>query len=284
MADLGALVRSIRRKVGDRPDSSRITAGIDDNDTTITLPNGHVSTKFPRAGGYIEFDDGTGEEALIDDTDPGANTMELIRGWNDTTAVPHGINAVIIRPPRYSFAEVVEAIDHIIDLECWPNIWCARELSLTWQSDQEYYDPGVSDVEEISYAYQLVDGSRYRLQATFMSPDVSDAVNFPDGAIIVPGGVDTSDIYVAYRARLTVSNLSPGQEALVRLGTTAHLLMLEEATQVAPGAGQLDRRVSEGATQRAGALLWQRFVEARAQHRIDLLSEEQQGTTYIRGR
>lgn len=284
MADLTQLVRQIRRRVGDKPDQSRITIAVDDNDTTLTLPTGHVSTKFPRPGLAIEFDDGTGEEALIDSVDPGANTMEVLRGHNGTQAHPHEINCAVLAPPRYSFFDITEAVDHIIDLECWPNIWSARELSLAYQSTNDYYSPDVSDIEEVSYCYQLVSGGRYRLACAFLSPDVADAANFPRGALIIPETVDMSTIYVAYRARLTVSNLSPSQEALVRLGVVAHLLMIEEAQQVAPGAGQLDRRVSEGATQRAGLLLWQRFMDARSQERINLISEEQQGSIFVRGR
>lgn len=284
MADYVDIVRSVRRRVGDKPDQSRITIAVDADDDELTLPSGHVSVKFPKAGGYIEFDDGSGEQALIDTMDAGANTLSILRGHNGTQATSHEINCTILLPPRYDFVDYVERIDAVIDAELWPHVWIAMETTLAAQTTNEYYSPTVADIEDVSYAYQIVSGEKRRLHVEWLDPAVADDLNFPRGAVIIRETWDTSTIFVAYKALPTISNLTPALVATVKLGVTATLLMEEESQLLSPDARQLDRRVSEGSNVRAGSLLWQRFIQQRDNVRLQLLDDEQAGTIYVRGR
>lgn len=260
---------------GDQPDSTRIiTSGISDVDTVVSIPAGHVSVKFPRIGATVEFDDDSNERALVDAIDPSLDQITLVRGQDGTIAQSHAVGTRILIDPRFSREAVEDAINHIIDVEFWPAIWHPGEGTLTYQSTNEYYDPGVSDIEDVVWAYQLSSGVIVPCRVTFMSPTLADDANFPQGTIIIPWTYDTSTIYFGYRSRITVSNLSASQEHLVTLGATGHLLMLEETLHVAPSASMLERRVNDGSKLRAGATLWQRFEEAKVREQVNLISEE----------
>jgi hypothetical protein len=277
MSDIADLVRAVRRKIRDSPVRTRITdaAGIDNAVQTISLPVGQAIL-FPDPNRYFEFDDGTDERAYSEDIgDTNADQLTNVqRGVDGTTAVQHALGCPILIDPRFSFAEIADVVNRIVDLELWPQSWVPGESSLAWQAPNEYYPSPVPGVERIVYAYQLVNGVKYRIHAELLPAPLADNANFPNGAITIRDTSDTSTIFFAYRARATLGTLTTTQQHLVTLGAAGQLMISEEAEHVRPAPSYIDRRVADGAKARAGQLLWQDFQQGLQREFINLLSDE----------
>jgi hypothetical protein len=253
-------------------------------DTTISLRAGDAP-RFRDSGLPCCFDDGTDELIITSaPADSTANTLEVDRGQDGTTASEHTEDTPLLIRPRFTNAEILDRVVSIVETELYPHVWLAGESSLDYQASTEYFEPIVPDIEEIDYAYQLSGGNRYPLQVDFLSRTLADDANFPNGAItVVDALADATKIYFAYKARPTIGSLSGALENLTIMATTADMVMAEEAAHVGGDTSAVQRRVEDGSRLRAGAVLWDRFEAARAQERIRLQSEEQERRAHIRG-
>lgn len=285
MSELGQLLRRVRRRVKDFP----VRVMIQDNpltpgDTTISLRVGDAP-RFRDSGIPCCFDDGTDELIItVDPADSTANTLQVDRAQDGTTATEHEMDTPLLIRPRFTNAEILDRLTSIVESELFPHVWLAGESSIEYQAANEYYDPIVPDIEEIDYAYQLSGGFRYPLHVDFLSRTLSDDANFPNGAITILGAeADATTIYFAYKARPTIGSLSGALENLAVMATVADMVMAEEASHVGGDTSAVQRRVEDGSRLRAGAVLWDRFEAARAQERIRLQSEEQERRAQIRG-
>jgi len=273
---LTELVRDVRRSVRDFPDVTWVTDNpLAAGAALLTLPSTTDVAKFPKSGMTIEFDDPSAERAKTTAAaDVTATTVAIRRGQDGTVARSHVLDTPVLIEPRFSRQEIVNAISLIVDSELWPQVWLSGELQLTYQAGSEYYAAPVPDIMECSYAYQLSAGLIYACHVDFLQSPIADQTNFPNGAILLRRPQDAGTIYVAYRAKPSVGTLSGVCRNLVLMGATAHLLMLEEAVHVGPGASAIEKRVADGSKLRAGATLWQRFINARQQAGVSLASGE----------
>lgn len=285
MSELGQLLRRVRRRVKDQP----VRVPIQDNpltnvDTTISLRPGD-SARFRDSGIPCCFDDGSDELIITSaPADSTANTLEVDRGQDGTTPTEHELGESLLIRPRFTNAEILDRVTSIVESELFPHVWLAGEASLDYQASTEYFSPDVPDIEEIDYAYQLSGGFRYVLHVDFLSRSLADDANFPNGAITVLDSLaDATKIYYAYKARPTIGSLSGALENLVVMGTTADMVMAEEASHVGGDTSAVQRRVEDGSRLRAGAVLWDRFEAARSQERIRLQHEEQERRAHISG-
>lgn len=258
--------------VGDRPQRSRIidAGGISDSDTTISLPAGQVRAIAPSPGAMVEFDDGSDERVEIIGTDPDADTIEVLRAREGTTAAAHVENAGLLFGARFSYTRIADAIADITEGELWPWVWLAKETTLSYEADG-HYNPSVPDIEKVVSIWQTVAGERYDLQHQYRTPEVAENTN---GLIYLPEHVDTSTIYVAYRARITLANAPERILRLITIGAVAELMEQEETTLVAPDPGKVMGGVQEGARVRSGRLLWERFTTRRAIEKVTLEQAE----------
>ncbi len=288
---LAELVRKVRTTLGEFPDRSFVatatgtaTPGAAD---TITIAPGDAA-KFPVGGRIIEFDDGTDEKALT--TGPANaddNGLPVRRGMDGTTAPDHVADTPILIEPRFGFGQVAGALQLVVDTEMWPYVWQRGEATLTPDFTVNAYD-GPAGIEEVVYAYQLVDGFTMGVHARLMSAVTADDTNFPTGAVLIdPASIpDSSAIFLSYRLRATVANITPDSslEHLAVLGAVAHLMLMEESLHLGPSSSANDRGVAEGAKLRAGAVQWDRFEKARGREMISLTHEEQmRRRTFLRG-
>lgn len=276
MSDIADLVRRVRRRGKDRPDR----ALVQDNPLTavatiITVLAADVA-KFKESGILCNFDDETDELVYTSGAaDTTALTVPVSRGQDGTAATSHVQGTALLIRPRYSSAELIDALSYVVENELWPHVWLAGESTLGYQSANEYFTPNVPDIEEIAYAYQLSGGTKHELHAEFLSPTVADDLNFPNGAIIIRRAADSSTIYYAYRARPALGSLTSMLENLVVMGAFAELVMTEEGAFVGGDSSAVQKTVGEGARLKAGAVLWNRFESSRTQERIRLQHEEQ---------
>lgn len=277
MSELASMLRRIRLRAKDNPkrvliQNNPLTAG----GVSITLRAADVG-HFKDIGIECCFDDGNDE--LVITTAPADTTLFTLpvdRGQAGTAATEHTQNTALLIRPRFSNAEILDHLVSIVEGELFPEVWLAGESTLIYQATNEYYAPGVPDIEEIVYAYQLSGGLKYPVMFDFLSPALADDTNFPNGAItLIEPLADVSTIYFAYRARPTLGTLSSTLEGLAVQATLAALVMAEEAAHVGGDTSAVQRRVEDGSRLRAGAVLWDRFEAARTQERIRLQSEEQ---------
>lgn len=275
MADELSLVRRIRRLGRDRPDRTKITdvGGIDDAAVAIKVPAGHL-TKFPQSGVLIEFEDGNHEVSYVTGRDDVTGMLLVDRAADGTDAVPHKEGTTILIKPRWYSFDIMEAVSTVIDLELWPHVWIPGECQIDYQSANSYFALPQGDIDEVAYVYQLSGGAQYQLGFRHVSSTLADDTNFPNGFLLLPGAVDASGIYVAFRTRPTLAGLTPSLEQLTVLGAMAHLQVGEESAGTAPDTSIVDRTLQPGARLRAGVVGWQRFSEARAQHMIALQQAE----------
>lgn len=279
---LADLITKTRRRLGDRPRFVRVsnTTNNSTNPVTVNLQTGEGAL-FPSAGGYVEWDDGTGEGGIVLNVVPEDDEITISRSAYGEALAGHAAGAKLLLAPRFEYFVLADLATDIVD-EFWPSIWIPKETTLTYQSTNDYYSPTPDDIAEITYAYQLSAGSRWPLRATFLPAELADNTNFPRGAITIPLGAtaDNSVIYLSYKAIPTVANLLVRQEGLVVDGVIAKVTIDEEIRHVAPAASSTERRVADGAKLRAGAIAWQQFQERLQRERVRLLVEEVQGPRF----
>lgn len=278
MSDLASLVRRVRRAVGDRP----LRVWVLDNPltasaTAITIDAAQAG-QFPSAGIELCFDDATDELVVTTGpADPSTGQVPVARGQDGTTATQHANGTALLKAPRFTNAQVLDAISLIIDNELWPDVWVPAEATLTYQSTNDYYAAPVPGIEEVVYAYQLSSGRIWPVRAQFLSQELSRDSDFPDGAILIDAAsvYDAVDIRVAFRVRPAVGTLTSELEHLVTLGASAHLVLGEELAFSGGTDDAVSRRLDPGTKLRAGAINWDRFRDARAKERIRLQHAEQ---------
>jgi hypothetical protein len=282
VSDLPTLVRKVRRAFNDMPDFAHTTGTVDGttNPVVVTLVAGQGVKAGP--GTRIEWDDGTGETGSISTQD--ADTWTVYRSDFGEGLSTHASGARILISPRFEYNRITDVITSIIN-GLWPDIWVPLETTIPYQGSAEYFSPSVADIEDISYVYQVYAGSVYRyMNVGYVPPILADNTNFASGFVTIPFGtlVDTSTIYVAYKAVPTVANLLARQEDLVVDGTIAQLAMTEEVNFTGPSAQAVDRALAGSDKLRAGSVLWGQYQDRLQQERIRLLADEAEGTL-IRG-
>lgn len=247
--------------------------GIDATVDRFVVPAGHLN-KFPQSGTLIEFDDGKGELAYTSGRDATSDELIVDRAVDGTEGVTHAAGTTVLIKPRWLSVDIMEAVNTIIDLELWPHVWIAGETTLDYQSANDYFPFTEGGIDEVAYVYQVVSGEQYQLGFRHIGSDLADDTNFPDGFLILPGPIDSSTIYVAYRSRPTLASLTPALTQLVVLGAMAQLQLTEESAGTAPDTTVVDRSLQAGSRLRAGALGLQRFQAARSSLMISLQQSE----------
>lgn len=275
------LIQRVRRAGGDRPLRSRALAALPNDlvDVSLPIPDGHATRLFNRPGILVEFADSTGERCeTLTAGDDEADTVLLMRGADGTTQAAHADDVGLLVGAHWTYEQVLEALEQIVGDELWPHVWISGEFTLTYQSASEYYSvPDGHTVDEIAYVYQQAPDRLLQAGASFLPPTLVDDTAFPRGAVVIPGTWEASTLFVSYRIRPTLTSIEGSElEQLAVLGAFAHLQMQDEARRTTPSSPGLSHTVQEGAKARIGALMWERFNEARVRKTAALTSKEQQ--------
>ena len=270
-----SLMRWIRRRARDLPTRTYVQDNpLSKTSPTMLIPAADVG--FFRSGNLrLCFDDGTTETAFTTDAvDLATNLVPIRRGHDGTDGIQHSVNTPVLINPRYTNQEIVEELQDVADVELWPQLWVPGETTIQPTSTFTYFSPLVGDIEELVYAYQLISGYRFNVKATYLPEAEADDADFPYGAVTLWDLKDFSTVFIAYRARPTLENLTPALEKILRRFALANLVGDEEAALVGADRGAVDALVQEGSRLRAGIVYRQQAEEARSQHMIELLAAE----------
>lgn len=271
------LIRRVRRATKDRP----ARAWVADNPLTATATDLTVGAgdigNFKEAGKELCFDDGTDELVITTGAaDSTTNKITMVRGQDGTAGTEHILATAVLIKPRFTNAEIIDAISTVIDNLLWPKIWVPAETTLAYQSTNDYFSPTLPGIDEIGLAYQLVSGGFYKIAAELVRGPFADDANFPNGAIIISSTVDSSTIYLSVHLRPAVDNLDIEAENLTVAGASALLVEAEEMAHVGGATTAVDKTVADGSKLRAGVVLMQRFENMLDRRRVALASAEQQ--------
>ncbi len=275
MSNLANLMRRVRWAVGDRPLEVPLSGSVTADATSITVPT--TLTQSIKAGTRMCFTDETDELVVASAAaDPETGQVTVYRGQEGTTPSAHE-NASVLIEPRFPNARLLDAITMVVENELWPEVWIPGEATLTWQGTSDYYAAPVPGIGDLRFAYQVSDGLVHQVPAAFLPPELTDAADWPDGAVLIARSavVDSVPIVLALRLRPSLGTLTAEVEHLVVLGASAHLVMSEEFGFVGGDTVAVAARVQDGSRLRAGAVAWERFERARTKTFVRLQHQEQ---------
>jgi hypothetical protein len=271
-----ALVRQVSRILKDNPDYVLMTNALaaSTTDVTVTLDTGEGAGI--QKGMVLETDDfskNTATEPLLVRS-VSVDAVVVRRAFRDANLLfAHDATTYLRIDPRFSDNRIYDTLLEVAQNELWPQVWNPGETTLVYQAANEYYSPSVSNIEEVICVYQLSGGRKWFLQFEWFPEELSDSSNFPNGMLVIPGTVDSSTIYVAYKA-MPVAFGSPNTvqvDNLLTLGAASLLATGEEIVGVAPDRGTVSQGVQGGDRARAGAVNWRQFTSRRQQEANRLL-------------
>lgn len=157
MPTLGELINEVKSNLQGftlRQDRiTYLTTAIDADDTAIV-----VGSSSNLAKGIIEIDD---ELVWIDNFDKSNTTMNAApgfgRGYQNTTATSHSINAMVTLAPTFPRQMIKKAINNTIQ-SLYPNLWGVGSTTFTFNASQTTYAlPSIA--ETVLYASWQTTGS-----------------------------------------------------------------------------------------------------------------------------
>lgn len=131
------LTQRIRRYVRDWPAYDNLTASLSSGATTVTVAD---STLYG-VGKIIEVD----QEAMYVNATPLATTLTVVRGWWGSTAASHASGASVLVDPRFTFVDILDAINEALGA-VFPLVYrdIVDETLTTTATTWEYTIPNVS--------------------------------------------------------------------------------------------------------------------------------------------
>ena len=240
---LSTLVTQTRRFLQDYPEEDALTASVASNGTSITIADG---TKY-HAGDYLELE----QELLYVSANGSGTTATVRRGMRGSTAASHANGTTILYRPRWSYVEIVDALNWAKD-ECFPLIYkdvldtslttsaTAYEytipslggLPIRYVSQVELKASGETDYREVRW-YAIRRGATPKIQFSVI-PDAGATIrihgysNFPD--LTTGSSLD--------------AQWPTNADKLLPLGAASYLLMSSEAKRARVDAGAQDDRES----------------------------------------
>lgn len=281
-----AVLQNLHSGTADQEQRCALTAPIT-NDTDLTFV---VDDASQISRGLIEIDS---EMLWVKSVDPTSNTVTLSpfgRGYGETTAATHDVNAMVVNTPRYPRQAVKNAINDTIN-GLYPDVFVPR-----WSADNIVYAPGqltyevASDVgwlirlewESTGPSQSWVPIRRWRFDATpsVIEHGIKKTVDILDP--IVPGravkytyGAAPTDLSAADDTDpfAPITGLTEDCRDLVVFGATARLLQAMDSARLQPVAIEQQNRAEvtpPGAASSAARSYWQLY-QMRLQQQRDQL-------------
>jgi hypothetical protein len=227
----------------ERPFTHQINGNIDASTTSVVVDDG---TNFG-AGDLIEFSDGEQAHVLSVAT----NTLTVIRGYNGTTAASHSDDVVILKNPRFTIAQVNDAMDARTRQLWGQGIYDYATGSLTLVAGQDYYDLTDTLMKEVLSVYYAQDNTLIPVPLPFRYYDALDTNVSAStrGIHLLSWGEKAAGdtIYYTYKKQFTlVTDMNARTVEIVVLGATASLLASTMGPRTHDSSRYTDRTVQAG--------------------------------------
>ena len=145
------VVNDVRQIVQDKPWVDVCTEAMDATETGLDVADG---TRWEE-GAIVEFEDAGGEQCLVRSVS--SNTLTVVRGWNNTTATTHSINATIVRDPIIPYINITGTVSRVIKT-LWPYVYKVKDVTLTPIAGKKWYDASDSGKGmALVRAWQIID-------------------------------------------------------------------------------------------------------------------------------
>lgn len=213
-------------------------------DTTLDVTDG---TSWA-IGDIVEYSDG--EKAIV--TGIAANVLTVQRAQFGTTEANHAAGTEISKNPRFSIAEIDDAIETVL-YDLYPQIYILESVAFgTVVTGQTWYPiatAGVFDVLALFYEDPSHFTPRAILGWTFQRGLLASEFDQTQG-VFVPGftgATNGSNLFITQKRTITaVTDLLDRQEPLVAMGATYQLLGGETVSRTHDPGHRTDRTVQPG--------------------------------------
>ena len=260
MTTMALTVAAIRRILQDDPDSTT-TAGSIAAAGTATVAVADIG-KFA-VGQTWEFDDDTGDTVLITAIADSTATITMRRGHRDSTAAAHSSGVVMLKDPRYSYDEISQAVNFVLDSDLYQEgIFDLIEHQITSSASTDHYNAPSTSCQKFLDVYQMpasgTEPQRTDLHYTPEGRNVDTTLYANGKYFVIQGnaGVPGTDLYyVTCAHKLTITTLTTSEERIVQLLGAAYVLEWTEPRRLGGPTNQGDETVRPGASMATAAYL-----------------------------
>lgn len=286
---MGNTIERIRRQLNSvvRLELNVLGASLNDTATTLTTEYDHANSLRP--GAVLSM----GQELMrVISNNPLSKEVVVLRGWMDTRAHTHDLGAEILINPRFTRADIIEAI--IQEVESWnPDIFKVADEAYTIEVETRGVEVGAAYANAIGvvevrrnfteddnnvwpeFPYTLHRGRSASLTPTegsgmFIRFTSTTGYATQAGTVIARFAVpyDAQDIESEQTDLVLDVGMDPSLLELIELGVKSRLLMDEEIPRSGRGVQDEPRRAEEvpvGATMTTTQFLLQRYERRRNQ-------------------
>jgi hypothetical protein len=274
---LGTLVQRVRWLLEDYPMQDQMTVACVSSDTSITVATG---SKWD-IGAHIEWDDGTGDQALILGTS-GTTLSPLRRSAFGTTAVDHAINTYLLRDPRFGYTQITQALTQVITAWFVGQVWVPTEVTLVPQTTGNFYYSVPADFIGWIKVTQLDTNSlgetdyatRGQGMPVKVMRGVDSALSSTGLALWIPRISNTTkNINLVYGVEVTTATVTEGPIAAAAVhGACALLVGAKDVPRTGSDVSQGDTTAQPGSTLRTAQWFQAQYQQYIRQARIDLIN------------
>jgi hypothetical protein len=233
----------------ERPFAAQFNGAVNAGDPTVTVDDG---TQFS-AGDIIEAQD-NGEQLFV--VSNAGNVLTVLRGYNGTTDAAHADNVVIFKNPRFTWKQMDDAVDEV--LEEFENlgihVWGTGFVTLV--TGQVYYDVTATNVIKIMTCYYpRTSPSLLPVSIPFRELGGDNAILHADVSTSGRGlhlwdwaeRVAGDKVYFTYKQRITATtDLLSRQDGIVVAGATYRMFLKTLAPRTQDPGSFGDRQVQPG--------------------------------------
>jgi hypothetical protein len=236
--------------VTERPFQCALDGAILVGATTLDVPDGTAWV----AGDVGEFEDG--DQFLV--TGVATNTLTVIRSYLGTTAAGHSDQDIISKNPRFSVAQIDQAVEHVVQ-DLRPDVYLLEIKELTYSSTTDWYpfdqagDTEIYDVRSVYIEPSSEDYPQGVYNWKYMNPVDSTEFAAAQGLLFpLSWGIASGDsVFCAVRKYITgVSDLPDEVKSLVIMGACYQLLGAANTHRIHDPGKRTDRTVQPGAASR----------------------------------
>lgn len=217
-----------------------------DSATSMAVTTGTGTNWSP--GDYVEFEE-TGEVALVQART--TDTLTIKRGAFDTTAAAVTAGTTIRKNPRFSQAEIDDAIDTTIR-SLWPQIYTFGKGTFTYSATSYWYPLSDENIEQVLNVY-YEDVERLNPVSVIGWRDYGelDGTEFTQTKglyLFGTSGLEAGDdVYYTYQKQITdAADLLDRQEGMVATGVVYHLMGGDGVGRTQDPGRRTDRTVQPG--------------------------------------
>lgn len=261
-------------QITERPYVCEINGSITDSGTSIVVDDG-----TPWAVQDIgEFDDG--EQVLV--TAVATNTLTVLRGWNGTTAAAQSDNAVFTQNPRFSRAQINQALDHVLD-DLRPDLYDLETKTLTYDPTTTWYAFSAGDdariLDVISVYYKATNIAHPTPVDSWKFYRDLDATAFTAALGVAVGPTlslaSGSSLYAIVRKEVqAIADCPDAWKSMLVMGVVYHLMGAQTISRTQDPGRRSDRTVQAGQDARDSIWYLREYIRRRDKLAADIERRE----------